>query len=207
MKYLRLVCLALFLAGMAVWSGCWGSPSVPKGPSVSAGDLAQRIMEQYDANHDKKLDAEEIKKSGALRAAMQSMDPAHEGTLTEEKIARRVNEWLKSGSAVFTSSVTVLLDDKPLEGATVTIEPEECMGPAYKPTSAVTDANGNCAPPGDDPQYPGLHMGLYRVRISKLVEGQETIPDRYNKQTELGLEAGPSTRSWRPTGVFKLSSK
>jgi hypothetical protein len=36
---------------------------------------------------------------------------------------------------------------------------------------------------------PGIQVGLYRVKISKMVGGKETIPRKYNDQTTLGQEA------------------
>ena len=40
--------------------------------------------------------------------------------------------------------------------------------------------------PGVDP--PGVACGLYRVEISKLVDGKETIPAIYNTETILGKD-------------------
>jgi hypothetical protein len=39
-----------------------------------------------------------------------------------------------------------------------------------------------------DEKFPGVYLGLYRVKVSKQVGGRETIPARYNSQTELGCE-------------------
>jgi hypothetical protein len=33
-----------------------------------------------------------------------------------------------------------------------------------------------------------MHLGLYNVRISKIVGGKETIPSKYNTETTLGQE-------------------
>ena len=33
-----------------------------------------------------------------------------------------------------------------------------------------------------------MHLGLYKVRISKIVNGKETIPSRYNADTIFGQE-------------------
>jgi hypothetical protein len=39
----------------------------------------------------------------------------------------------------------------------------------------------------------GCHLGVYRVRISKKdAQGRETVPARYNTQTQLGIEVGPA---------------
>ena len=36
-----------------------------------------------------------------------------------------------------------------------------------------------------------MHLGLYKVRISKVIGGQETIPRKYNAETILGQELAP----------------
>jgi hypothetical protein len=88
------------------------------------------------------------------------------------------------------SGVTLItLDGRPLPEATVTLEPEEFLGPGFTACQGVTDQSGRASIKGPDPKYPGIYLGLYRVKVTKSVGGRETIPARYNTQTELGLEA------------------
>ncbi len=61
--------------------------------------------------------------------------------------------------------------------------------PGFVPCKGVTDQSGDAYVEGPDPQYPGIYLGLYRVKVSKVVGGRETIPSRYNTETELGFEA------------------
>jgi hypothetical protein len=89
----------------------------------------------------------------------------------------------------------------------VTFTPEKCLGADYKPTSAVTDRRGNCSPPGDDPHYPGLHPGIYRVTISKIVGGRELLPARYNTATELGKEVAIDLPRAKKQFIFQLTSQ
>ena len=55
--------------------------------------------------------------------------------------------------------------------------------------------------------YPGIYVGLYRVRISKKVNGKETLPARYNTETELGREIATNIRDSRGNIMFHLTSK
>ena len=55
--------------------------------------------------------------------------------------------------------------------------------------------------------YPGIYVGLYRVRISKKVDGKETLPARYNTATELGREIAANIRDNRGNVIFHLTSK
>ena len=91
-RFHRLLLPALAAAALA--SGCSGPPA-PQWPELVPGDVAKRAMDQYDKNHDGKIDAEELKASPALLEAMATMDVNHEGSLTEAKIAERVRKWLK----------------------------------------------------------------------------------------------------------------
>ena len=36
-----------------------------------------------------------------------------------------------------------------------------------------------------------MHLGFYKVKISKRVNGKETIPAKYNEATLLGQEVAP----------------
>ncbi|MGA2032836.1 MAG: EF-hand domain-containing protein, partial [Thermoguttaceae bacterium] len=174
-------------------SGIGCSPTVPpppKWPTLTAADVADRALQEFDANHDGKLDATELKQAPGLRAALATMDSNHDGVLTREEIVARVGKWLESPQSVAARRVSVFLDDQPLDGATVTFEPEKCMGPDYQPCTGVSKG-GRCLPQGSNSDHAGLYVGLYRVRVSKQVDGKETIPARYNTQTELGLEAAP----------------
>jgi hypothetical protein len=61
-------------------------------------------------------------------------------------------------------------------------------------------------PSSDTPA--GLALGLYRIRVSKMVDGKETIPARYNTETTLGQEVSmddPAVASQRVR--YDLKSK
>ena len=77
---------------------------------------------------------------------------------------------------------------KPLEGATVTYEPEPFLGPSYHSHQGQTASNGAAVLNPECEGYPGIYVGLYRVRVSKVVGGKEIIPMRYNVKTVLGSE-------------------
>ena len=40
-----------------------------------------------------------------------------------------------------------------------------------------------------------VHCGFYDLRISKVVDGKETIPEKYNRKTTLGYEIAPDKRN------------
>ena len=188
--------------------GCSRTPPPPEGPLLDPANIAQAAIAQYDADGDGKLDAEELKQSPPLTEAMETMDADLDGTLTAAEIEKRIKAWLDYGVVVMSQTTQVTLDDKPLDGATVTDEPEEFFGTAYPPASAVTDEAGCADVQGQNTRYPGLYLGLYRVRISKQVGGRETVPARYNTQTELAKEVAPGAASIEERRLeFNLESR
>jgi hypothetical protein len=111
-----------------------------------------------------------------------------------DEVTERVNAWkgMRTGMASVRCHITI--DGKPLSGAKVVFEPEPFLGNEIKTAFGTTNAHGDVAPtipPGErpDPSLPGgAHFGLYKVRISKEVNGKETLPSRYNTETVLGQE-------------------
>ena len=56
-----------------------------------------------------------------------------------------------------------------------------------------------------DDSSPGVACGLYRVEISKLVGGKETIPAIYNTDTILGQEVAMGAVGMREGLLFNLT--
>jgi hypothetical protein len=172
-------------------AGCSRRPKGPEAAKIDADGVASRAMKQYDTNGDGRIDAAELKQSPSLTAALARIDANHDGAITADEIRDRAAKWLKPEVAVLSDHVVVLLDGQPLDGATVIYEPEKFMGTDDPPAKDVTDKEGRCSPKSSDPKFAGLHPGLYLVRVSKIVGGAETLPERYNTRTELGREVAP----------------
>lgn len=179
------------VGSLMVWcsSGCSRFPAAPEKPEISPREAGRAAIAEYDTNSDGNLDGTELKQSPPLQVAKERIDTNGDGLITAEEITNRINYWSDCGVIVMSGSVRITLDGKPLQGATVTFEPEKFLGPGFVPCKAVTDQSGDAYVEGPDPQYPGIYLGLYRVKVSKVVGGRETIPSRYNTETELGFEA------------------
>jgi hypothetical protein len=181
----------LAVGSLTVWfaGGCSRYPPAPEKPDISPREAGRAAIGQYDADNDGRLDGTEMKKCPSLWEARKRIDGNGDAVLTAEEITARINYWSHCGTIVMSGVTLITLDGKPLPGATVTLEPEEFLGPGFTACQGVTDETGRASIKGPDPKYPGIYLGLYRVKVSKLVGGRETIPARYNTQTELGLEA------------------
>ena len=181
----------LVLAIAVSFGGCSHVPPRPERPSLDPGSAARAAMDQYDTNHDGKIDANELKQCPALAQALGRMDTNHDGALALDEITAYLQQWKESPAVVLGGGVQVFLDGQPLAGATVSYEPEKFMGPAYQASSGTTDTSGFAEMKGQDPKYPGLYLGFYRVRVSKTEGGKESLPARYNTETTLAKEVSP----------------
>ena len=170
-------------------SGCSRYPPAPEKPEISPAEAGREAIAEYDASGDGKLDGTETRKCPSLWVARERIDGNGDGMLTADEITARINYWSDCGTTVMSGVTLITLDGKPLPGATVTFEPEEFLGPGFTACQGVTDQSGKAEIKGPDPNYPGIYMGFYRVKVSKLAGGRETILPKYNTQTELGFEA------------------
>ena len=184
-KQLTAACIvfALFIPG------CSQGPSGPARPAFSPTATGNQAIEKYDANGDGKIDLEEAESSPGLRVAFSRIDQDADSSLSKDEIADRVRYYKSASTAIVDGGVKVTVRGRPIEGAIVTFEPEAFLGEAFKSSRGETNATGNTYMKGTDAKFPGLYLGMYRVRISKKSNGKEIIPTRYNTETTLGYEA------------------
>ena len=204
----KCVCPLSCLLIAAVLVGCSQLPSAPSAPSISARGASSEAMTLYDANQDGKIDADEMKAPGCpLAAAIKTIDANRDGAVTRDEIKDRIRKWQASTSRLMMITPRFYFDQKPLVGATVTFEAAEFLGIPDVSYTAVTDADGAAKFSGTDRQYPGIYLGLYRVRVSKKDHGKELIPAKYNTNTVLAHEV--ASDPWVPSFFkgFDLRSK
>lgn len=203
---IRGVCLPIGL--LLVVGGCSGGPPRTVPPEIDADAAAQQAIVLYDTDHDGSISGKELDKCPGIKAAIEHYDVNHNGKITAAAIAARIREWQESKVGTTVVNVRVLLDGQVLEGATVTFEPEPFLGSNLATASGQTGNSGSALLTIADPQNaggrkPGVHFGLYKVRISKQAGGRESLPARFNSQTGLGAEIGPRSEAPR----FNLSSR
>jgi hypothetical protein len=192
----------------AALTGCADRPPPIISPELDPETVAERAIADYDADGDGALGKSDLEKVPAVKAAFTEVDLDADGTITKEEIVTRLERWTRGGSRVGSFSFTceVYFRGLPAQGATVTFEPLPCMGEEFTPATGTTDNVGATRPAlavehRPEPDLEILWSGLYQVRISKVQNGREMIPAKYNTQTTLGQEVGPGTRSMRTGGV------
>lgn len=184
---------ALALGCLAVISltiGC--SSRAPSKPELTPTESAATALEEYDADGDGAISEEEAKDAPGLLAAFAKIDKDGDGTVTAQEIEERIIYYQTSTSWVINGTCRILYRNRPLEGATVTFDPEPFLGPSFKPCTGETDERGDAfiTREADPDAVPGIYLGFYRVRVTKEKEkGGEMISAKYNTETILGFEA------------------
>jgi hypothetical protein len=184
---------ALAMVALAVAS-CSSGPARVEQPSIDPASAGEAAIERYDTSGDGLIAGEELAQAPALGAALPRLDTDGDGAVAAEEVAARVSAWKEMRTGLGSVRCHVTLDGQPLAGAEVVFEPAPFLGEEIKTAYGTTNPYGDAAPtipPADrpDPTLPGgVHLGLYKVRISKQANGRETLPARYNSETILGQE-------------------
>src|SRR5262249_11288266 len=154
---------AALLAGVALWllPGCVGGDRLVA-PTYSPEEAAKQALAEYDTNRDGFLDAKELERCPALKNNLDSIDTNGDKRLSADEIAARINSYAESQVALKNTGCRVLLDGRPLQGATVTYVPEKFMGSSIKSASGVSDDRGGVILTAEGEKLPGVQPGLYR---------------------------------------------
>ncbi len=180
-------------------AGCWRSQ--PKNLEPAQLDpiaAAQSAMAEYDSDHDGKIRGSELSSCPGLKAATRKIDLDRDGVLSEDEIVARLQYFVDSQAALRNFPMLVTVNRQPVEGLSVTLQPETFLSPAIEPAVGTTNHLGMVYPmiEFDDPEIvkqgmAGVRPGMYRVEISKMdASGQESIPAKYNTDSNLGVEVG-----------------
>jgi hypothetical protein len=174
---------------------------------------AQRAMADYDADHDGKIAGSELSNCPGLKAAIPKADSDRDGTLSEDEIRSRLQYFVDSQAALRNFQLTVTVNRQPVDGLSVTLQPEAFLTPAIEPAVGTTNQLGIAYPmiAFDDPEIvkqgiAGVRPGMYRVEISRIdAAGKESIPSKYNSESQLGLEVGLDDHA--PPPILNISAK
>src|SRR5262249_6359772 len=127
--------LPLALLGLITVAGCsskdTGAREAPV-PKYDPDAVVQAAMAEFDKNHDGTLDAAELKACPALYGALAAIDTNGDRKLSPDEIRKRVEAYAASSTGSVPVTCTIQFEGRPLAGATVTFDPEPCMGNALK---------------------------------------------------------------------------
>ena len=196
--------LLLFLALSS--AGCSRTIETPR---INARDIAARALAEYDTNGDGVLDARELKRCPGLESCAKRLHPkSKDPRLSLEELEQVLTEYVDSQTGLMTVVCKVTLNEEPLAGAEVVLEPEAFMGDSSKPARGTTDEQGKAQMKIEGAPQPGCHLGIYRVRIAKAdAGGRQMLPARYNTETQLGIEVGSAGLKGSSTFPFALKAR
>lgn len=182
---------------------CSRSPTAPDPPALDAGQAADSAIQLYDVDQSGVLEQNELTCCPSLVYALGRIDKNQDEMISQAELQARISHLLNSGTTLIEPIALVLQDGKPLPHARITFEPEPFLGNVYQQAQGKTDNQGMAVITGHDSKLPGIYLGFYRVRISRIVNGQESISEDYNKNSTLGIEAAADAATLMQFSVSK----
>ena len=171
-------------------TGCNRGGSAVHPPQLDPAKFGHDAVEQYDLNSDGVLAGDELAVAASLKSVISQLDADQDSQLTADEIAAYVQSWQDADVGLTGVHCRVTLKGQPLAGATVTFQPERFQGEAISAAVGISDERGIvrlALEGGQERGLPdGMQVGFYRVRISKIENGKEVIPSKYNEDTTLG---------------------
>jgi len=186
-------------------TGCNARPKRVTVPEFDPPAIAAAVITAKDANGDGAVTAEELGDWTGFRAAFAAIDANHDKKLDRDEIERRLQEYVDAKVGRQSLTVFVTANGQPVVGATVDFIPEQCLADVIQPARALTGPGGSAAVTPVDGGIPLVAPGFYRVKISKKQGDKETIPPQYNEKTTLGFEV--ATRGGGEPARFNITSR
>src|SRR4051812_42823282 len=93
-------------------------------PPLDPKEVAGKALAQYDLNKDGYLDAKELERCPGLKTALPRFDKDKDGRFSRAELEEYFQLWVESKTGLQQVLCRVTLDDRPLAGATVVLEPE-----------------------------------------------------------------------------------
>jgi hypothetical protein len=187
--------------------GCSGGPDRVKPPKIDPSSATTQAMELYDADHDGKLNENELAKCQGVQKTLAGYDANHDKSIDAEEFQSHLTNLLSGKVGASQLSCTIIYAGQPLAGATVVFEPEPYLGDEIQPADGVTSNAGIAEigmPPEKTPpalkRFKLIQYGTYKVRVT---HPTIAIPAKYNKETTLGYESIPG----QPGVTFTLTAK
>ncbi len=204
----RLVSALVVGLATTMWGCSSKTPDRVPAPEIDSAGAAAKAIALYDKNGDGAISGDELNKCPALKSAVKRY-AGSDGKITAATITARLDKIKESKVGIMTLIANVTLDGAKVDGATILLDPEPFMGNSISPASGKTNAAGSAslAIDPEDRFKKGVNPGLYKVRITKEVGGKETIPAKYNKDTELGVEVAQDNLDIQNDLRFQLKSQ
>lgn len=189
-RSLTISCFPLFLV-----VSCSSTAPRIEPPRIDAQRAAASAIERFDEDRNGSLSDQELTAIAGVLFALKDYDKDLNGEVSSSEIVERIRVWQASPIGIRTVRCRVLMNNKPIAGATVIWKPEEFLGDDLHPASGITDANGFAdvgldagVLPAGGQRVVGVPCGLYKIEIT---HPTLSIPSRFNSKSTLGREVAP----------------
>lgn len=207
----RVIRPVLFVwVGACLAYGCSRAPKNLSPPSIDPEQAATKAMEIFDTNADGLIDASELTASPGLTAALATTDGDRDGALSRQEIRDRLSVYVDSQTAIRNFQIGIEHRGSGIRDLEIRVVPEPFLADYIESAVGMTNSAG-VATPGiefKDPEiakqgYGGLRLGMYRVEVRQPDSRKKQVPDKYNVDTQLGVEVGLDHHA--PLPFFKLA--
>jgi hypothetical protein len=197
----------LHLAPLALWlaTGC-GPRLAPPPPPLDPAGIAAAAVAALDSNRSGAIDPAEM--THALRSGAAKIDADGNGVLTAGELEQRLRRYEEFPVDNLPLGCIVRLDGRPLAEGQVRLVPEQYFGRSRRIVLGRTDPHGIVDFKVEGNDAFGVPQGIYRIEVSKPdAAGKETVPARYNTNSQLGQEIAFDRREIEGSLRLELKSR
>jgi hypothetical protein len=195
--------------GVMLFVGCSAQPSRIAGVKIDVKHAAEKIMGEYDKNHDGNLSEDELAAVPPVNVNRKWYDADHDGKISTEELRKGLRDIFNPKDGLLSVVCSVTRNGQPLAGANVKFVPLPELDGAIPPASGITDNHGSAflnvaetdRPANTPTRIPVVRPGLYLVEVT---HDQFKIPDEYNSKTKIGTEVSGYTTAG---GAVKIQLK
>ena len=187
--------------------GCSNRPSRIHQAEVDFDEAVAAILAESDADSSGSIDAEEAAKFPSIKKRFSAFDSNGDGSLGADELTSRLKSIFDPNVGLMSATCVVNTGGTIPVGATVKFVPEGFLrkyipgaeGVVRRDGITVLSIDQGDLPQGSPVSKGLIRPGLYRVEIT---HPDQTIPEQFNSQTELGEEVSGTTVS---SGPFRFN--
>ncbi len=168
--------------------GCGNGGVHVKVPQFDSPGMATKSFEAKDSNHDDRLSPDEVSSWPGLKSAFKAIDANADGKLDRDELESHFAKYAQGSIGLQSLTCFVFSGGRPVSDVVVEFTPEPLFAEYDKALRGTTGRDGSCPMLPIEGGMPGAAPGMYRVTLSKKNAGQETIPKKFNLESELGFE-------------------